>query len=214
MYEVKVSVSKVLGVCSAHMPMKPGDYITVRDGDLRIPEGGHICAWALQSLMPLLTTQEREIAEAKEQDWVWRVHHAQCPDPKGRVIFHMERVAAIDRTSKPAAAPEPLSAEDTSWQGMVGRLPNVRIIVEEVRGHCTSGMQPGNHCLLRGGSLFIPAGRHFCLYALQATLPFLAAKQRSLEDDDWLKRDAHIICPDPAGNVILRIETSPRPDED
>ncbi len=58
MYELKVVVAKVLGVCSADVPMKPGDYFTVRHGDLRIPEGDHICLWALQSLMPVLTTKE------------------------------------------------------------------------------------------------------------------------------------------------------------
>ena len=42
--------------------------------------------------------------------------------------------------------------------------------------------------------------------ALQAVLPLLPAKQRPLADGDWLKEDSHVICPDPAGNVILRIE--------
>ena len=53
---------------------------------------------------------------------------------------------------------------------------------------------------------FIPAGRHFCLYALQAALPLLPAKQRALQEGDWLKEDCRILCPDPAGNVILRID--------
>ncbi len=35
---------------------------------------------------------------------------------------------------------------------------------------------------------------------------FIAAKQRRLEKGDWLERDDRFICPDPAGNVILRIE--------
>jgi uncharacterized repeat protein (TIGR04076 family) len=34
----------------------------------------------------------------------------------------------------------------------------------------------------------------------------LPAKQRPLQEGDWLK-DAHqVICPDPAGNVIMQIE--------
>jgi carbon-monoxide dehydrogenase iron sulfur subunit len=84
MYELKVTVTKVLGTCTADPPMKPGDYFTVRDGDIRIPEGGYICLWALQSILPLLPAKERNIVEAKGDDWMWRVHHAQCPDPDGR----------------------------------------------------------------------------------------------------------------------------------
>ena len=79
-------------------------------------------------------------------------------------------------------------------------------MVEEVRGKCTSGMRPDDHFILRSGRLYIPAHRHFCLYALHAALPLLPAKQRPLEDGDWLKEDNHVICPDPAGNVIVRIE--------
>jgi uncharacterized repeat protein (TIGR04076 family) len=82
----------------------------------------------------------------------------------------------------------------------------LRVVVEEVKNKCTLGMHPGDYFVLRSGRLYIPADRHFCLYALHAALPLLPAKQRSLEDDDWLKEDAHVICPDPAGNVIMRIE--------
>jgi uncharacterized repeat protein (TIGR04076 family) len=74
-------------------------------------------------------------------------------------------------------------------------------------------MQPGDFFLLRSGRLTIPAGRHFCLYALHAALPLLPAKQRSLRDGDWLKEDCHVICPDPSGNVVLRIEELPRQTE-
>ena len=203
MYELKVAVSKVLGVCTAEPAMKPGDYFTVRNGDLRIPAGGFVCLWALQSLMPLLTTKERRIGERKSDDWVWRVQHAQCPDPKGRVIWRIvrsnERVALPPFRPSEPAAPAPLPAADP----VVGDL---RVVVEEVRGHCTSGLRPGDHFLLRSGRLYIPAERHFCLYALQAALPLLPAKQRPLPEGDWLREDSHVICPDPAGNVILRIE--------
>jgi uncharacterized repeat protein (TIGR04076 family) len=85
-------------------------------------------------------------------------------------------------------------------------LSDLKVTVEEVRGKCTSGMKPGDYFILRSGRLYIPADGHFCLYALHAVLPLLPAKQRSLEDDDWLKRDNHVICPDPAGNVVMHIE--------
>ena len=211
MYELGVGVTKVLGECTADPPMRPGDYFTVRDGDIRIPEGQYVCVWALQSVLPLITPKEREICEDKDQDWMWRVHHAQCPDPAGRVIFKIERVGKLE---KGAGGPEP--AEESgragaeiveSEEGSEGRLRSLRVVVEEVKGKCTSGMRVGDYFLLRSGRLTIPANRHFCLYALHAELPFLPAKQRHLEDGDWMKGDLSIICPDPAGNVVMRVDT-------
>lgn len=209
MYELKISVAKVLGTCTADPPMKPGDYFTVRDGDIRIPEGGYICLWALQSILPLITPKEREILEEKDDDWMWRVQRAQCPDPKGRVIFEIEQVAKVERDTrkredKEPDAPVPVPQDRPESQS--NGLRDLRVVVERVRGKCTSGMQPGDYFDLRSGRLTIPPHRHFCLYALHAVLPFLPAKQRHLEDGDWMKSDHHIICPDPAGNVIMRIQ--------
>ncbi|MFQ6100370.1 MAG: TIGR04076 family protein [Anaerolineae bacterium] len=204
MYELKITVAKVLGACTADPPMKPGDYFTVRDGDIRIPGSGHVCLYALQSLLPVITPKEREITEERNEDWMWRVHHVQCPDPDGRVVFKIERVGKVE---KEAGGRGSRGAEEQGGgEGFEGRLRSLRVVVEEVRGKCTSGMRPGDHFILRSGRLYIPAERHFCLYALHAALPLLPAKQRPLEDGDWLKQDCHVICPDPAGNVIMRIE--------
>ena len=85
-------------------------------------------------------------------------------------------------------------------------LQDLRVVVEAVRGKCTSGMVPGDHFVVRSGRLTIPAHRRFCLYALHAALPMLPAKQRHLQNGDWMKDAHHIACPDPAGNVLLRIE--------
>lgn len=224
MYELKVSVKKVMGQCTANPPMKPGDCFTVRDGRIEIPEGGYICLWALQSLMPVLTPKERKIAEEKEDDWMWRVHHAQCPDPDGRVIFKIEQTGVLDKDSigasqakakgmseEPGRPEERGSADDEAGAGNVGGeedgLKSLRVVVESVNGKCTAPMKPGDEFTLRSGRLYIPPGGHFCLYALQAAIPLLPAKQRVLQDGDWLKEDHKVLCPDPAGNVILRIET-------
>ena len=227
MYELKVSVTKVMGECTANPPMKPGDCFTVRDGRIEIPEGGYICLWALQSLMPVLTPKERKIAEEKEDDWMWRVHHAQCPDPNGRVIFKIEQTGVLDRDSASAseAKAERMSEEPGLPEAGVGAddeagevggeepgsgeggLKSLRVVVESVNGKCTAPMKPGDHFTLRSGRLCIPPGGHFCLYALQAAIPLLPAKQRVLQDGDWLKEDHRVLCHDPAGNVILRIET-------
>ena len=214
MYELKVSVKKVMGECTACPPMEPGDYFTVSDGDIQIPEGGYICLWALQSLIPVLTPKEREIAEEKDSDWMWRVKHAQCPDPNGRVIFQIEQTGTVDPTEEKGhrgrgevMEPDPLLSEVAEDGGTSeGSLVNLKIHVESVTGKCTSHMKPGAVFTLRSGRLYIPPGEHMCLYALHAALPFLGAKQRVLEDGDWLKEDNRVLCPDPAGNVILRIE--------
>lgn len=202
MYELKVTVKKVMGACTAHPAMKPGDHFTVRDGDIRIPEGGYICMWALHSLLPLIPAKEREITEKKDDDWMWRVRHAQCPDPDGRVLFEIERTAKIDKNEAVIGSVEDgeidLGPPDES-------LKTLRIKVDAVNGRCTSGMKPGDRFYLRGGRIYIPPGRKFCLYALQAVLPLLPAKQRVLQDSDWMKDADRIVCPDPAGNVILRI---------
>ena len=197
-----------MGTCTGNPPMMPGGFFTINDGDIQIPEGGHICMWALQSLMPLITAKERKLAERKDEDWMWRVHHVQCPDPKGRVIFRIERAGKARRNA--GADPESVAAaRDTAGQipkPRAGGIRDLRIEVESAAGRCTSRMKPGDSFRLCGGNLYIPAGRWVCLYALQAAMPLLPAKQRALEDGDWLKDECRVLCPDPAGNVILRIE--------
>jgi uncharacterized repeat protein (TIGR04076 family) len=145
---------------------------------------------------------------------MWRVHHVQCPDPQGRVIFEIERMGKVKKEAggqglRGAEEPHSRSGEGEeieSGERTEGRLRDLQVVVEEVRGKCTSGMRPGDRCVLRSGRLYIPPHRHFCLYALHAALPLLPAKQRALEDGDWLKEDCRAICPDPAGNVVMRIE--------
>lgn len=208
MYELKVSVKKVMGVCTADPPLKPGDYFTVSDGDIQVPEGGYICLWALQSLIPLITPKERNISEKQDDDWMWRVHHVQCPDPNGRVIFTIERTGTVVRDAESPARAQivPPTDGDGDAERSEGGLRNLRIEVESIQGRCTSRMKQGDCFTLRSGRLYIPPGCHACLYALQAALPLLPAKQRVLQDGDWMKKDCRVHCPDPAGRVILRID--------
>ena len=86
-------------------------------------------------------------------------------------------------------------------------LYDLRVTVERIQGRSVCGLQVGDFFELTESSrLRIPAGRHFCLYALQAVLPLLPAKQRSLPPGDWLEQDALVCCPDPEERVIMRIE--------
>ena len=59
---------------------------------------------------------------------------------------------------------------------------------------------------MRGGKLSLPENEDFCLYALQAAIPLLPAKQRRNHPADWMETDAFVTCPDPACGLIMRIE--------
>lgn len=191
MYELWVSVERIVGACSGPVPMVPGTGFLVRNGSLRFPGGGPICLYALQSLMTLLPAKERRIDEARTDDWLWRVETAQCPDPKGRTVWRIEQrtLGSTPVDSPVVPSPEP---------------GDLCISVERVDGVCTSGLAPGQYALLRGSSLYLP--QPFCLYALQAVAPLLPAMQRPLAPDDWMASENSVICPDPAGNVVFRID--------
>ena len=90
-------------------------------------------------------------------------------------------------------------------------LYDLRITVESIEGRSVCGLAVGDFIELTDSSrLRIPAGRHFCLYALAAALPLLPAKQRQLPDGDWLERDSLVACPDPDERVIMRISRGER----
>ena len=57
-------------------------------------------------------------------------------------------------------------------------LFDLTVVVEEIRGHCTCGMKVGDKFFLKSGKMSLPDGADFCLYALQAAIPLLPAKQR------------------------------------
>ena len=62
------------------------------------------------------------------------------------------------------------------------------------------------HFISRGGKLSLPTGKDFCLYAIQSTIPLLPAKQRKNHAADWMETDARVVCPDPACQLIMRID--------
>ena len=86
-------------------------------------------------------------------------------------------------------------------------LYDLRVTVERIEGRSVCGLQIGDYFELTESSrLRIPAGKHFCIYALSAVLPLLAAKQRQLSSGDWLEQDSLVACPDPDERLIMRIE--------
>jgi len=89
-------------------------------------------------------------------------------------------------------------------------LFDLRVRIEQIRGHCTCNHQVGDAFELKSGKLELPAGQSFCLYALQATIPLLPAKQRATHPNDWMSTDARVACPDPLCGVVMLIERTGR----
>lgn len=85
-------------------------------------------------------------------------------------------------------------------------LFDLRVTVEKIEGRSVCGLQVGDTFdLTESSRLRIPEGKHFCIYALSALLPLLAAKQRQLAANDWLESDSLVACPDPDERLIMRI---------
>jgi uncharacterized repeat protein (TIGR04076 family) len=84
---------------------------------------------------------------------------------------------------------------------------DLRVTVERIEGRSVCGLAVGDYFEVTESSrVRIPAGKHFCLYALSSVLPLLPAKQRKLPEGDWLEQDSLVACPDPDERVIMRIE--------
>ena len=86
-------------------------------------------------------------------------------------------------------------------------LYDLRITVTAIEGRSVCGMQVGDYFeLVESSKLRIPPDRYFCIYALSAALPLLAAKQREGAPNDWMERDSLVVCPDPDERLIMKIE--------
>ena len=87
------------------------------------------------------------------------------------------------------------------------RLANLRVTVVAIEGRSVCGLAVGDFFEVTESSrLRIPAGKHFCLFALAAILPLLPAKMRALDPADWLGHDNLVACPDPEERLIMKIE--------
>lgn len=85
-------------------------------------------------------------------------------------------------------------------------LYDLKVVVEKIEGNCTCNMTVGDHFCLKGGKISMPKNPDFCLYALQATIPLLPAKQRKNHPADWMETDARVVCPDPECKLVMRID--------
>ena len=97
MAKIKVTVERINGTCN--LPHLVGDHFLVDGSRLHIPEGGHVCIWALQSMMPIfpiLSVKDRLDAG----HWIGKVKTFSCPDPQGLVQFRLETVDDEKSASK------------------------------------------------------------------------------------------------------------------
>ena len=67
------------------------------------------------------------------------------------------------------------------------------------------GHRAGDWFLVQGENLVFPQTRCFSMYALAALLPLLPAKQRALQENDWMQSYALIACPDPNCGAMFKI---------
>jgi uncharacterized repeat protein (TIGR04076 family) len=85
-------------------------------------------------------------------------------------------------------------------------LYDLRVTVERIEGRSVCSLQVGDYFeLTESNKLRLPPDKHFCIYALSAVLPLLAAKQRQMAANDWLESESLVACPDPDERLIMRI---------
>lgn len=87
LYDLRVVVDRIEGrsVCG----MEVGDSFEVTESSrLRIPDGKHVCMYALAAVLPLLPAKQRALAD---DDWMAIDTEVACPDPDERLILRIER---------------------------------------------------------------------------------------------------------------------------
>lgn len=86
-------------------------------------------------------------------------------------------------------------------------LYDLRVTVVAIAGRSVCGLAVGDWFEVTESSrLRIPAGGHFCLYALGAVLPLLSGYQRAAQAGDWMTQESLVACPDPEERLVMRIE--------
>lgn len=91
--------------------------------------------------------------------------------------------------------------------GDVTEVYDLKVTVDSIGGRSACGMVVGDwFALTDSAHLRLPDGKPFCVWALAAVLPFLAAKQRELPSGDWLAQDTLFCCPDPEERLVMRVE--------
>lgn len=68
-------------------------------------------------------------------------------------------------------------------------LFDLRIVVDRIEGRSVCGLKVGDYFeVTNSAELRIPEGKHFCMYAIQAVMPLLPAKQRQMPKGIGLRK--------------------------
>lgn len=84
-------------------------------------------------------------------------------------------------------------------------LYDLKVEVVANRGRMMCREEIGHYFELKSGTITMPAGQGFPLYAMAALLPLLPAKQRETHANDWMTTDTDIACPDVHCGAVFRI---------
>ncbi|GAB2985186.1 MAG TPA: TIGR04076 family protein [Actinotalea caeni] len=87
LHDLRVVVDRIEGrsVCG----MEVGDSFDVTcSSRLTLPEGKHVCIYALAAVLPLLPAMQRALDDG---DWLAHENEVACPDPHERLIMRIER---------------------------------------------------------------------------------------------------------------------------
>lgn len=86
-------------------------------------------------------------------------------------------------------------------------MKELKIEVVDIKERCGAKHKVGDVFYIRGeGTIEIPKGKKFCIYAINSMFPFLTAKQHEddLPHDNWIAETEYLCCPDPKG-VLFKI---------
>ena len=86
MTKIKGEVEKVNGECSHSM--KEGEFFIVDDYKIKIPDGKHICMWALNTLLPIFPLLLERDKLGKEH-WIKDAKSMKRPDGRVRYSFKL-----------------------------------------------------------------------------------------------------------------------------
>ncbi len=84
-------------------------------------------------------------------------------------------------------------------------LFDLKVEVVANRGRMMCHERIGDYFELKSGTITMPPGQGFPLYAMAALLPLLPAKQRPTHPNDWMTTDSDIACPDVHCGAVFRI---------
>lgn len=99
-----------------------------------------------------------------------------------------------------SAGASPISPDDATFD-----LYDLKVEVVAGDKPFVCSHRVGDSFYVRGENLVFEKDTSFSLYALAAILPMLPAKQRPLQQADWMLSDEYIACPDPNCGARFKI---------